>query len=277
MKNEVFNRKEVKYIVSIKEFKILSKAISKHMSLDKFNISNKPYKVNTIYFDTEDNSMVSKSLLKPKYKEKVRLRSYDNFEDSKLCFLEIKKKYNGVGNKRRTKILYKDALDFIKSGVKPELKEYMNAQVLNELEYIIKKERIYPKVSISYDRIAYYSNEDRNLRLTFDKNILAIRDGKNKKLLSDNKYLLEIKTNKAFPLWLAKLLSENKIYKQSFSKYGNEYIDYCMNKKIINIKEIENQNIKEKVEKENIYTHTNNLKVREKGKKDGRIFKLEYC
>ena len=254
MKNEIFSRQEIKYIVSKEEFQTLCKEISKYMSLDKFNFNNKPYKVNTIYFDTKDNSMASKSLLKPKYKEKIRLRSYDDFEDSELCFLEIKKKYNGFGNKRRTKILYKDALEFVKTGIKPEIKEYMNSQVLNELENIIKKEKLYPKVNISYDRIAYYSNEDKNLRLTFDKNILAIRDGKKKKLLNDNKYLLEIKTNKSIPLWLTKLLSDNNIYKQSFSKYSQEYIDYCRCKKIVNINEKENKNVKkeQKEQKEQI-------------------------
>lgn len=34
---------------------------------------------------------------------------------------------------------------------------------------------------------------------------------------------MEIKTGTAIPLWMTNILSENKIYKTSFSKYGNAY------------------------------------------------------
>lgn len=34
---------------------------------------------------------------------------------------------------------------------------------------------------------------------------------------------MEIKTAKAIPLWMTALLSENHIFKTSFSKYGNAY------------------------------------------------------
>ena len=35
--------------------------------------------------------------------------------------------------------------------------------------------------------------------------------------------LLEIKTSGALPMWLVGFLSKNKLYKTSFSKYGNAY------------------------------------------------------
>lgn len=35
---------------------------------------------------------------------------------------------------------------------------------------------------------------------------------------------MEIKTGTAIPLWMTNILSENKIYKTSFSKYGNAYV-----------------------------------------------------
>ena len=35
--------------------------------------------------------------------------------------------------------------------------------------------------------------------------------------------ILEIKVQEAMPLWLTRILDEGKIYKNSFSKYGEAY------------------------------------------------------
>ena len=71
-------------------------------------------------------------------------------------FLEIKKKYRGLVNKRRTILELGEAYDFIETGVKPELQDYMNGQVLNELEYCLNLYDLEPKVYIAYDRLAYF-------------------------------------------------------------------------------------------------------------------------
>ena len=39
---------------------------------------------------------------------------------------------------------------------------------------------------------------------------------------------MEIKINKAVPIWFTKILSEYDIYPVSFSKYGTEYKQYIM-------------------------------------------------
>ena len=42
-------------------------------------------------------------------------------------------------------------------------------------------------------------------------------------LLGEGYTILEIKVQQAIPLWLTDILSEGKIYKSSFSKYGAAY------------------------------------------------------
>ena len=42
-------------------------------------------------------------------------------------------------------------------------------------------------------------------------------------LLPPGSAVLEIKVQQELPLWLVKILSENKIYKTSFSKVGTAY------------------------------------------------------
>jgi hypothetical protein len=83
---------------------------------------------------------------------------------------------------------------------------------------------------ILYDRVAYVDNNS-DLRITFDHNIRYRVDDLNlhtsldgNLILNEGDVLMEIKTANAFPLWLARLLSENKIYKTSFSKYGKAYM-----------------------------------------------------
>jgi hypothetical protein len=77
-----------------------------------------------------------------------------------------------------------------------------------------------------YDREAY--NLDR-LRVTFDTNIryrlndLNLSTSLEGIQLDEGLIMMEVKTIHAIPLWLVKLLSDNKIYKTSYSKYGTAY------------------------------------------------------
>ena len=88
-----------------------------------------------------------------------------------------------------------------------------------------------PAVHLSYKREAFYGKEDKNLRITFDSEILyrtydlSLQKGiYGSPILSDGTYLMEIKTATAIPLWLTAFLSREKIMKTSFSKYGKAYI-----------------------------------------------------
>ncbi|MFV0395283.1 MAG: polyphosphate polymerase domain-containing protein [Coprobacillaceae bacterium] len=223
MSKEVFNRKELKYILDEKCFLEMQQLLNIYMHLDCFNQGYKPYRIHTLYIDTEDHQMIRHSLSKPKFKEKIRLRSYQPFSTNELVFFEIKKKYKGVGNKRRTKMCLSEALAFIETGEKPELQEYMNPQVINELAYILDGDKKYVKTYISYDRMAFVGKENSDLRITFDQNIKGCRGSKEIYLLGEDCYVMEIKAEKGFPLWLTTFLSAYHVYKQSFSKYGKEY------------------------------------------------------
>ena len=74
---EVFNRYEYKYLVDMDKFNVLSKIISENMDLDNHNLNNKLYTISNIYYDTKDDYLIRRSLSKPLYKEKLRLRTYD--------------------------------------------------------------------------------------------------------------------------------------------------------------------------------------------------------
>ncbi len=227
---EVFNRYEHKYLLDKDKFERVIKVMDEHMVIDAHNPSYKPYTIANIYFDTPDDYLIRTSLSKPEYKEKLRLRSYGVPNKNSKVFLEIKKKYKGIVNKRRTSLTLSEAYDFVDTGKAPELKAYMNKQVLSELEYFLKIYDLSPKLYLAYDRIAYFEKDNSDLRISFDMNIrsrrydLALEHGDyGKKLLPDGVYLMEIKTSLAKPLWLTRVLSELDIKRVTFSKYGTEF------------------------------------------------------
>lgn len=227
---EVFNRYEHKYLLDKDTYNRVIEIMDKHMVLDKYNKNHEPYTIANIYYDTQDDYLIRKSLSKPVYKEKLRLRAYGVPDLSSKVFLEIKKKYNGIVNKRRTTIRLGEAYSFISLGEKPQPKEYMNTQVLNELEYFLHMYDLQPKLYLAYDRIAYFEKGNPDLRISFDMNIRSRRydvrldyGDYGDSLFDEEIYLMEVKTALAKPLWLTDMLTSLGIKRKSFSKYGTEF------------------------------------------------------
>ncbi|MBO4897073.1 MAG: polyphosphate polymerase domain-containing protein [Clostridia bacterium] len=230
MAQEVFSRFEHKYLLDRQTYEKVIEIMNEHMESDPYNKDGKPYTISNIYFDTEEDDLIRTSLEKPVYKEKLRLRGYGvPGIDSKVYF-EIKKKYKGLVNKRRTALTLAEAYDFAETGVAPLPKDYMNAQVLKEIAYFLKLYQPQPKVYLAYDRLAFYEKCNSDLRISFDTNIrtrrynIGLEKGDyGKLLLPDDLYIMEIKTALAKPLWFADMLCELDIKRKSFSKYGTEF------------------------------------------------------
>lgn len=216
-----FNRYELKYLLNREQYFKLMQIIEPRLIKDKHGISS----IQSLYYDTNDFRLIRRSLQKPDYKEKLRLRSYGKAKDGDTVFIELKKKCDGIVYKRRAEYQYSSIQDI----TFPSL---ASNQIQKEIEYFI---HYYPNLDrrflLIYDRQAYFG--ENSLRVTFDDNIryrtedLTLNqslDGK--RLLDDNLILMEIKTSTSIPLWLSKGMSENEIKKTSFSKYGRAYQDY---------------------------------------------------
>lgn len=233
MAAEVFNRVEEKYVITKEQYLSIVNQLKYYMLADEYSKNNKFYQICNIYYDTEDNNLIRTSLLKPVYKEKIRLRSYGIPSSNSKVFLEIKKKYRGVVNKRRTVLRLNEAYSFANTGELPDVKEYMNTQVLKELQYSIKHYRIMPKVFLSYERRAFFGIEQNGFRVTFDRNIIARRDDValecgvfGERVVPEDTIIMEVKYTHRMPLWFIAILRENSLDKTSFSKYGTEYTNY---------------------------------------------------
>ncbi|MGG7057278.1 polyphosphate polymerase domain-containing protein [Clostridium tertium] len=235
---KAFQRFEKKFILNEYQYKSLLPILYEYMNPDKYCKNGENYNIYSIYYDTEDNHVIRHSINKPYYKEKLRLRSYKApIGENDKVFLELKKKINGIVNKRRATLTLKEAERFLEFRERPKSIDYLNNQVLNEIEYYLGNNTVSPKVYISYSRNAFFGKNDSDFRVTFDSNILSRRDnlslkagGYGDEILSKKNYLMEVKILGAVPLWLSKALSELEIYNTHFSKYGNEYMSYCLNK-----------------------------------------------
>ncbi len=222
MDKTVFRRVEKKYLLTKEQYEKLIESIKEYIEIDTYDYSV----ICNIYFDTDDYILVNRSLLKPIYKEKIRLRSYGIPNKDSNVFLEIKKKYKGVVNKRRISIPLKEIYKYLNTGIYPKC----NKQIMNEIDYCFKFYNLKPKVFIAYDRHSYRGIDNKEFRITFDQNIrsrttdLYLENGdQGNSLFKNGEYLMEVKTLDSYPLWFVKILSKLKIYPTSFSKYGNVY------------------------------------------------------
>lgn len=220
--NYIFERVEKKYLLNRNQYHLLLKAVEPYMSVDGYG----KHTIGNIYYDTDAYELISRSIDKPKYKEKFRVRSYGVPKANDKVFLEIKKKYKGVVYKRRVSMTLKEAEDYLERGVRPK----KEGQILKEIDYLMSFYDLSPKVYLAYDRIAYFGKENPDVRITFDHNIrsrdydVRLEEGDyGAQFLDDYQYLMEIKVPGAMPLWLSKILSDLEIYPTSFSKYGNVY------------------------------------------------------
>ena len=97
MDKSIFKRHELKYLVSAEQREFIESEFARYMIPDEHGEST----ICNIYYDTPDFRLIRRSLEKPVYKEKLRLRSYGTASKDEKVFLELKKKYKGIVYKRR--------------------------------------------------------------------------------------------------------------------------------------------------------------------------------
>lgn len=234
---QTFKRYELKYFTSEAQAAALLDTINAHMSPDAYCTDGRYYTIYNVYLDNENSELIRTSLQKPYYKEKLRMRSYSPSPGpDDAVFLEIKKKIGRIVSKRRAVLSYAQALDYLEHRHIPVPSDFMQRQVLAEIDTVMERMHPFPMVNIRYDRTAFFDREDPSLRVTFDRNILTRRESPlfgntdGTPLLSDDRVLMEIKTSGVIPLWLVRELTALDIRRTNFSKYGAEFNQFLLAK-----------------------------------------------
>ena len=219
----VFQRYELKYLLTRQQQETVLREMKDYMALDQYGKTV----IRNVYYDTDDYLLIRRSIEKPAYKEKLRLRSYAQAVQDTPIFVELKKKYASVVYKRRLSMPEAPAMAWLSDGnsLSP------GCQISREIDYFRDfYGNLRPVVFLSYQRRAYYAKDGSDFRVTFDDEILC-RDTEltltapayGTPILDEGKVLMEIKCSGGIPMWLTRVLSRERIYKTSFSKYGTAY------------------------------------------------------
>lgn len=220
-----FKRYEMKYLLTKQQKQSVLHAMHPYMKLDRFGRTT----IRNIYYDTDTFRLIRRSLEKPVYKEKLRVRSYQTAEPQDPVFVELKKKYRSVVYKRRLTLPEIQVRESFQNG----LPLPADSQIAAEIEYFrCYYEGLHPTVFLSYEREAFYALDGGDFRVTFDENILyrtkdlLLGSGVyGTPLLSKDETLMEIKMAGGLPLWMTHELNRLRVFRTPFSKYGLAYQD----------------------------------------------------
>lgn len=244
---DTFERKEVKYRLNAKQHRCVLDALAGRMAADEYGRT----RITSLYFDTPSRDLIARSLEKPLYKEKLRVRSYGTPLQSERVYVEIKKKYDGIVYKRRVGCSQAAALSYLMGGLPYEnacaanpLADPMqqvealtphSLQIAREIDAFVARYRnLRPSMYIVCERTAYApvpGGDAEGLRITFDSGVSyrdAMAAGKHADasfhpLLGLGEVIMEVKTGAAFPSWLVEALNGCAAFPSSFSKYGAAY------------------------------------------------------
>lgn len=230
MKNQmIFQRYEFKYLMDLRQLQAVLTAMAPYMVPDEYSHSS----IRNLYLDTPDYRLIRRSLERPIYKEKLRVRSYGRAGEQDPVFVELKKKYLSVVYKRRIPIPQEQALACI-DGRQPWLDSQIGAELAYTMDFY---KALRPAVFLSYERDSFRGVEDEEFRVTFDSEIRYRQeeltldsDTWGTPILPSGQVLMELKVAGGLPLWMAHVLSEQSIFKTSFSKYGAAYQDIMLNR-----------------------------------------------
>ncbi len=243
-----FERKEVKYRLSASQVRAMKLALESRMAPDAYGRTS----ITSMYYDTAHRDMISRSLEKPLYKEKLRLRTYGPRNPEAPVFVELKKKHKGIVYKRRIAaseaaaqllmagVSYERAISrhpLADAQLQAEARSPKNLQIAAEIAACVHRNGpVYPSMAILVERVAWAAlpgdqgAEAADVRITFDERI-RYRDMFAKggapasvALLEPGEAIMEIKVPGAYPLWLVEALGSCRAYPTSFSKYGEAYM-----------------------------------------------------
>ena len=173
--------------------------------------------VNSIYFDTDIYQDVWDNINGFGNRKKIRLRWYDNLNNSEV-FIEEKKKINFVTQKKVEKIgVFKNFDDLAK---------YIKSKDFEHINFILDKKINLKKTLFIQYRRNYYELPNKKLRLTVDNNLNIFQKYPTQYLQLD-KTIVELKYDLRNSSFVNSFIKNNNLdnRNQKFSKYVNSFIE----------------------------------------------------
>ncbi len=225
-------RREYKYLVPVKYLDELRNDLLPFIELDKYSDirPNKEYTIRSIYYDNTAMDYYQEKVDGVKMRKKIRIRGYNEFSDKNIVFLEIKRKLENFIDKNRAQLFYENLDDLFFTGDVESYvirKEPTSVQDAKRFFFHIHRNTLRPVSLVVYDREAFFSKFDSNIRITFDKNLRyapfpTFGDLYEENILRKvmiNYFVLELKFYKGFSENYQRLINKYGLVRQAVSKY----------------------------------------------------------
>ncbi|MDA9129068.1 polyphosphate polymerase domain-containing protein [Candidatus Gracilibacteria bacterium] len=224
-----FNRFELKYVIALDAVEAFKKDILKYVQVDA-NGNNGQYRLESLYYDTEDHQHYWEKIEGLKYRRKIRIRRYvtdEKFDESSKVYVEIKQRIDRVTQKRRVSMSYGEAKYLLEEGIYPKDIKSKDKEIIDELYHLSTSQKLIPSAITCYDRQAYFGTEnDIGLRITFDTSVgymhknLDLKNIHPEGLMVPPKFcILEIKADDKVPYWVTELIANHNFKLIRVSKY----------------------------------------------------------
>jgi hypothetical protein len=224
-------RFERKYVVTELTAQAIRRFVAMQMKPDEHTADDpEGYEVNSLYLDTADLQMYRESANGIKNRHKLRIRFYDDWDESP-AFLEIKKRTTETIHKLRATVS-KAAADRLLAGERltpADLLSPSDSAVRALTQFCDRVERLQAAGSayVSYKREAYVSYGVDGERVTFDRHIAGgeyqLGDGLRlpveRSPVAPKGVVLELKYLGQIPAWMYDLISSFELQRISYPKY----------------------------------------------------------
>jgi len=234
MRVKYFNRYELKYIVTLEQYREFVEVLPDYLTPDSRGDNYGRYSITSLYYDTADYKAYWDKIEGHKFRRKVRIRVYGDTQVGAQtnCFAEIKQRINKTLQKKRIYIPYNAAEALCGAGATFEGEAEMSPadqDTVSEIRYLQSTLDLQPACIVSYDRQAFEGGEyEAGLRITFDSNLkgrtheltlLGTGRTQNRYFIPPSWCVMEIKVNYRVPYWLTEMIGKYRFNLRRISKY----------------------------------------------------------
>jgi hypothetical protein len=228
MSSNAPGRYELKYVIDRGQYHTLVEALAAFMQPDAHGDQGGSYLVTSLYYDTPDYKAYWDKIQGHRFRRKLRVRVYGDraVTPDTASFVEIKQRTNRIILKKRVALAYAAAIDLCETG---RGANGISGPVVEEVGYLRAALGLQPACIVSYDRLAFQGGQaDPGLRVTFDTNLkgrahdlslLSTGYAQNRFFAPPQWCIMEIKADGHVPLWLTRLIGEQRCTPRRVSKY----------------------------------------------------------
>jgi len=225
-------RREAKYVLASEAIaKAIRDSIQPYMIPDPHaaDLPGNRYTLVSLYLDTPALDFYLDTVNGEKNRHKLRIRRY--FKPGSPAFFEVKSRVDDIIRKRRAPVV-PEAIDELLTGAMPRRSHLVNQESSHLVDLLFFRELMQmanatPRMRVQYIREPYVNPFDRQLRITFDRQVICSPTNTTDVLGETDTWhsacslpvILEIKFDHIMPEWVARLIRRFDLVRTSIPKY----------------------------------------------------------